>query len=188
MIKGLTKANLGIPNYHRAIDQHESYVCALRNCGLKVRELEADENFPDSTFVEDAALLLEIIAGKDEYDNTVSSRPVPEYSKTEKPDDTDYYTDSERRLMILERDGRKCTYCLVDVAEDSYVLDHIVPVSKGGTNKKFNLVTSCQECNQGKQDEDAIKFLSKNYRAQLISRNEYLKQKDYIENLINQQS
>ena len=57
MIKGLTKANLGIPDYHRAIKQHESYVCALRNCGLKVRELEADEDFPDSTFVEDVALL-----------------------------------------------------------------------------------------------------------------------------------
>ena len=41
MIKGLTKANLGIPDYHRAIDQHESYVCALKNCGSKVRELEA---------------------------------------------------------------------------------------------------------------------------------------------------
>lgn len=43
--------------------------------------------------------------------------------------------------MVSERDRHKCTYCLVDVAEDSYVLDHIVPVSKGGTNKKFNLVT-----------------------------------------------
>ena len=49
--------------------------------------------------------------------------------KTEKPDDADYYTDQERRLMVLERDERKCTYCLVDVAEDSYVLDHIVPIS-----------------------------------------------------------
>jgi len=57
MIKGLTKANLGVPDYHKAVDQHESYVCALRDCGLKVLELEADENFPDSTFVEDTALL-----------------------------------------------------------------------------------------------------------------------------------
>ena len=108
--------------------------------------------------------------------------------RTEKPDDADYYTDQERRLMVLERDNRKCTYCLVDVAEDSYVLDHIVPISKGGTNKKFNLVTSCQECNQRKRDEDAIKFLLSNYRAQLINQDEYLKQKDYIENLISKQN
>ena len=31
--------------------------------------------------VEDAALLLEVIAGKDEFDSTVSQSPVPEYSK-----------------------------------------------------------------------------------------------------------
>ena len=108
--------------------------------------------------------------------------------KTEKPDDADYYTDQERRLMVLERDERKCTYCLVDVAEDSYVLDHIVPISKGGTNKKFNLVTSCQGCNQRKQDEDAIKFLLSNYRAQFINQDEYLNQKNYIENLISKQN
>jgi hypothetical protein len=107
---------------------------------------------------------------------------------TEKPDDADYYTNPERRLMVLERDMHKCTYCLVEVAEDSYVIDHIIPVSKGGTNKKFNLVTSCQGCNQRKQDEDAIMFLATNYRAKLISQDEYLKQKDYIENLIKQQS
>jgi dimethylargininase len=57
MIKGLTRANFGIPDYYDAIDQHKVYVSALRECGLAVRELEADERFPDSTFVEDTALL-----------------------------------------------------------------------------------------------------------------------------------
>ena len=57
MIKGLTSANLGLPIYQKATKQHVAYVNALKNCGLKVLELEADENFPDSTFVEDTALL-----------------------------------------------------------------------------------------------------------------------------------
>ena len=44
MIKGLTKANLGIPDYHRAIDQHESYVCVLKNYGnWKRAELSVTE-------------------------------------------------------------------------------------------------------------------------------------------------
>lgn len=34
-------------------------------------------------------------------------------------DEADYYSDPERRLMILNRDKRKCTYCLTDVSEDS---------------------------------------------------------------------
>ena len=57
MIKGLTNAQLGIPDYHKALDQHEAYVSALMDCGLDVKALDADENFPDSTFVEDTALL-----------------------------------------------------------------------------------------------------------------------------------
>ncbi len=57
MVKGLTEANLGIPDYRKAIRQHNAYVCALQDCGLTVRELAADEQFPDSTFVEDTALL-----------------------------------------------------------------------------------------------------------------------------------
>ena len=57
LINGLTNASLGIPDYHRAIEQHELYISALQTCGLKVIELAADEDFPDSTFVEDTALL-----------------------------------------------------------------------------------------------------------------------------------
>lgn len=57
MVKGLTNVDLGIPDYHLALEQHRTYIDALKKCGLKVRELEADENYPDSTFVEDAALL-----------------------------------------------------------------------------------------------------------------------------------
>lgn len=103
-------------------------------------------------------------------------------------DNADYYSDPERRLMILERDHRKCVYCLVEVSEESYHLDHIIPVSKGGTNIKFNLVTSCEACNQRKQDEEVINFLQSNYRNQLIDQSEYLKQKEYIEKLVEQQT
>ena len=40
-----------------------------------------DQIGPLTKSVEDAALLMEIIAGKDEYDSTLSSQPVPAYSK-----------------------------------------------------------------------------------------------------------
>ena len=57
IVQGLTTANLGKPDYETAIKQHSKYVEALMECGLEVIILEPDENFPDSTFVEDAALL-----------------------------------------------------------------------------------------------------------------------------------
>ncbi len=63
LIRGLTRAGyLGIPDYYQAVEQFESYVSALQACGLKVRELDAEERFPDSTFVEDTALLTPLCA------------------------------------------------------------------------------------------------------------------------------
>jgi len=57
MISGLTSANLGSPDYLTALVQHQNYINALRDCGIEVNILNEDENFPDSTFVEDTALL-----------------------------------------------------------------------------------------------------------------------------------
>ncbi len=55
--EGLTTADLGDPIYERALAQHETYCLALEQCGLKLIRLEADPLYPDSTFVEDAAVL-----------------------------------------------------------------------------------------------------------------------------------
>ena len=57
IVRGLSTANLGAPHYQNALDQHADYVDALKECGLRVTILPADESFPDSTFVEDTALM-----------------------------------------------------------------------------------------------------------------------------------
>ncbi|MGZ2369282.1 dimethylarginine dimethylaminohydrolase family protein [Ancylomarina sp. YFZ004] len=57
MLKGLTTAELGLPDYEKALVQHAEYVNVLKECGLEVIVLEADKKYPDSTFVEDTALL-----------------------------------------------------------------------------------------------------------------------------------
>lgn len=54
---GLTTAGLGAPQYSRALEQHALYCEALRECGLALTTLDADLRFPDSTFVEDTAVL-----------------------------------------------------------------------------------------------------------------------------------
>ncbi len=56
--EGLTTADLGAPNYQRALEQHEDYSAALEQCGLTLIRLEADPQHPDSTFVEDTAVLV----------------------------------------------------------------------------------------------------------------------------------
>jgi dimethylargininase len=56
--EGLTTADLGAPNYARASKQHAAYCDALEKCGLTLTRLEADERYPDSTFVEDTAVIV----------------------------------------------------------------------------------------------------------------------------------
>jgi dimethylargininase len=56
---GLTTSAFGSPVYDLALRQHEAYCAALEQCGLVLSRLQADPNYPDSTFVEDAAVLNE---------------------------------------------------------------------------------------------------------------------------------
>src|SRR2546423_15341122 len=53
--EGLTAAGLGLPDYRRALEQHQAYCAALEQCGLTLTRLEPDLDYPDSTFVEDVA-------------------------------------------------------------------------------------------------------------------------------------
>jgi dimethylargininase len=54
---GLTTAAFGRPVFERVLQQHQRYCDALVECGLALTTLDADVRFPDSTFVEDTAVL-----------------------------------------------------------------------------------------------------------------------------------
>lgn len=55
---GITSApELGKPDYKKALKQHENYIETLKKCGVNVTILEPLEEFPDSCFVEDTAVL-----------------------------------------------------------------------------------------------------------------------------------
>lgn len=55
------------------------------------------------------------------------------------------------RLGVFQRDNFTCRYCGAHgVALDC---DHVMPLSRGGTNDRANLVTACRSCNQQKSDK-----------------------------------
>ena len=58
-VSGLTSVDLGAPVLELALQQHEAYCHALEECGLSLTRLPPDERYPDSTFVEDTAVLTE---------------------------------------------------------------------------------------------------------------------------------
>ena len=63
MVNGITgHPELGAPDYEKALEQHRAYIETLRQCGVDVTVLPADEAYPDSCFVEDAAVLTKYCA------------------------------------------------------------------------------------------------------------------------------
>ncbi len=55
---GLTTVDFGWPDYALALQQHAAYCEALQQGGLALTRLAADARYPDSTFVEDTAILI----------------------------------------------------------------------------------------------------------------------------------
>ena len=56
------------------------------------------------------------------------------------------------RFEVFKRDKFTCQYCGESAPNVILEVDHIVPVSKGGTDDVMNLITSCRDCNRGKRN------------------------------------
>lgn len=54
---GLTTVSLGVPDFAKLIPQYQDYCQTLSRCRLDLTVLEPDSDHPDSTFVEDTAVL-----------------------------------------------------------------------------------------------------------------------------------
>ncbi len=62
----------------------------------------------------------------------------------------------EVREYLLEKWDRKCAYCgITDVPLE---IEHIVPRSRGGSNRVSNLTLACRDCNQRKGNQTAAEF------------------------------
>lgn len=59
---------------------------------------------------------------------------------------------TRQRFEIFKRDGFICQYCGGHPPSVILHVDHIIPVSKNGTNDRENLITSCSRCNLGKSN------------------------------------
>lgn len=54
---GITSSGLGAPDLALALEQHDAYGRTLERLGVRLVRLAPDPGFPDSTFVEDAAIV-----------------------------------------------------------------------------------------------------------------------------------
>lgn len=70
-------------------------------------------------------------------------------------------TVDQLRQLLYDKYGTTCRYCNKRLDVNTLVLDHIIPISKGGTSNVDNLQIICSTSNsmKGSLDEDNFKLL-----------------------------
>ncbi len=53
--------------------------------------------------------------------------------------------------IIRQAEGR-CFYCARQIRAGEYTMDHLFPLSRGGSSKRRNMVLACAPCNNLKAD------------------------------------
>tara|TARA_R110000868_G_scaffold210088_2_gene460060 strand:+ start:156 stop:875 length:720 start_codon:yes stop_codon:yes gene_type:complete len=72
---------------------------------------------------------------------------------------------SAKRAAVMAKTDGKCVYCAVSLTTamgnpNSFHADHVLPVTKGGSDDIANLVPSCAQCNAKKSAKTVLTFLS----------------------------
>ena len=67
------------------------------------------------------------------------------------------------RNYLLEKHGRKCFYCGKTVS--GFEVEHMLPKSRGGSNRIDNLTLSCHDCNEKKGTLTAEEFIKQTLPA-----------------------
>lgn len=67
-----------------------------------------------------------------------------------------YTKEDIQYLLTLQK--RLCVYCNKELIDNNYHADHIIPLSKNGTNFFSNIQVCCRSCNLGKHDRDPVEF------------------------------
>jgi hypothetical protein len=94
--------------------------------------------------------------------------PAPTYD----PETFDFFSTPQNRVLLLEREGHRCFYCLRQLDGQNHVVEH-VRSRPNGNNGYRNVVAACIQCNNRKgatAEEDYIRAL---YRDGFLNEGEF---------------
>jgi len=127
----------------KPVEYRLSHVRDAGHSGANSLKIVTAKKGLDTFFVPDADITAEIINCLNRLNNRTASTPVAD-------------TLSERRRIPKEvrsavwiRDSGLCVEC---GADDYLEFDHVIPVSKGGSNTEQNIQLLCRRCNITKRD------------------------------------
>ena len=122
---GITSApELGQPIYEKALEQHKVYIETLKECGCEVEVLPPLEEFPDSCFVEDVAVLTPNVA--------IITRPGADTRRNE----TKYVIDTINKYYPKERIRQITTPGTLEGGDVMMVGNHFYMGESERTNKE----------------------------------------------------
>lgn len=65
----------------------------------------------------------------------------------------------KKRLKLINK-KKVCFYCGIKVNKETGTIDHFMPKSKGGNNKKENIKLACMNCNTTKNNMHPEKWMT----------------------------
>lgn len=77
--------------------------------------------------------------------------------------------------FVLMKSGGRCSHCGKKLSvSDDFTIEHIIPLSKGGTNQHQNIVALCNACNQEKANNivsplDYYRYLRGEYMEDVLN-------------------
>jgi 5-methylcytosine-specific restriction endonuclease McrA len=112
-----------------------------------------------------------------EANREILSKKQREYSKTEKGRIVEKVSQQNRRYLkryntnpgdkltakqikYLTEIYTHCVYCDTELTPDNTHIDHVHPLSKGGSHSIDNVVLACKDCNLRKNDKPLDQWLS----------------------------
>lgn len=60
------------------------------------------------------------------------------------------------KRIVFKRDNNRCVIC---GGTQNLTIDHVIPLSKGGSNNETNFMTLCSPCNREKGNQIYTQFI-----------------------------
>jgi hypothetical protein len=105
----------------------------------------------------------------DEIDGVIPAISPPGTLSLE---EMDFFNVPENRLLLVHREGHRCFYCLRQIDETNFVVEHVVSRPEG-TDGYRNVVAACRQCNNRKGSSTAEDFLRTLYGEKVLSMEEF---------------
>lgn len=97
-----------------------------------------------------------------------------------------FFSKKEKKIMLEKSNGR-CAHCGTPISlSEDFTVEHVIPLSKGGTNDISNLVGLCSKCNKEKSNliylpSDYYRFVKREYLEELMRNHDiYCKETNWI--------